>query len=395
MPRIKRQHLPKHILIPDTNILWFEKKDVCVSPEFTEFWSNYSAKYEIELVLPAVVKGELLYQHTSSALAALDRINAQFENISSLANKAYKHRVNAKRVRGDVSKKFDAWISSLSAKIAETPVETINWSNLIENAILRRPPFTEDKDKKNEKGFRDALILETVCSIANFREKIDVAFISNDAILIQAAKDRLKNNKRLSFYESIDEFSSYLRLLHEELTNEFVQAIQKRARNKFHSEKDPSCLIYRDKIISAIREEHASQFTAPVPMRSLSKALSSSPLSIKENWEEYSEEVIWIRAPSFVELEGESNFIWDSRIIFVQLFKYNGPGGRGSLLGGVTVPGQENFRKIEFKVMWNAIVGKDARFRKMGVKNFELVEKKFELASEKEKSRYGVEPKVE
>jgi hypothetical protein len=61
MPRIKRQHPPKHILIPDTNILWYEKKDECISPDSGELWNNYGAKYEIELVIPAVAKGELLY----------------------------------------------------------------------------------------------------------------------------------------------------------------------------------------------------------------------------------------------------------------------------------------------------------------------------------------------
>lgn len=394
MPRIKRQRPPKHILIPDTNILWFEKKDVCVSPKFSEFWNNYGAKYAIELVIPAVVKGELLYQHTSSALTTLERINSQFQNLSSFANKIYKHRVNEKRVRGDINAKFNAWLSSLSAEVAQTPVDIINWNKLIESAIWRHPPFTEDKDKKNEKGFRDALILETVCSIADARGTIDIAFISDDGVLAQAAKDRLKNKKQVSFYESLDEFSSYLRLLDEELTNEFVQAIQKRARSKFHSDNDPTCLLYRDKIIKTIREQHASQFTAPIPKRTLSQALSESPFTMKENWGEYSEEGIWIRAPSFVELEGESDYIWDSRITFVQLFRYNGPGG-GGLLSGMTVPGQENLRKIEFKVIWDARVGKDARFRKMEVKKIELVEKKFEPASEEEKSRYRVEPKAE
>ncbi|MBE9582704.1 MAG: DUF4935 domain-containing protein [Proteobacteria bacterium] len=394
MPRITRKRPPKHILIPDTNILWHEKKDVCASPEFSKFWDDYGAKYEIELVLPDVVKGELLYQHTSSALTTLDRINTQFDNLSSYVSKNYKHRVNSKRVRDDVRAKFDSWILSLSAEVVETPVGQIDWGRIVQDAIWRRPPFTEDKDKKNEKGFRDALILETVCFVADKRQDTDIAFVSNDGTLIAAAKDRLKNKKQCSFYETLDELSSFLRLMDEELTNEFVQAIQKRARAKFHTEKDPSCLIYREKIIDKIRDQYAHEFASPVPMRSLGQALSGGLFSVKENWEGYGEEGIWIRAPSFVELQGESDFMWDSRVTFVQLFRYSGPGG-GGLLGGMTVPGQENLRKLEFRVIWKAQVGKDARFRKMELVDILLAEKKFEPATEKEKERYGVEPITE
>lgn len=394
MPRIKRKRPPKYILIPDTNILWHEKKDVCASPEFSKFWHDYGAKYEIELVLPDVVNGELLYQHMLSALTTLDRINTQFDNLSIYANKNYKHSVNSKRVRDDVKAKFNSWISSLPAEVVETPVDLIDWGNIVHDAIWRRPPFTEDKDKKNEKGFRDALILETVCFIADNRQNTDIAFVSNDGALITAAKDRLKNNKQCSFYETLDEFSSFLRLLDEELTNEFVQAIQKRARAKFHTEKDLSCLLYREKVIIKIRDQYAPQFKSPVPMRTFRQALSGGPISIKGNWEEYSDEGVWIRAPSFVELQGESDFVWDSRVTFVQLFRYSGPGG-GTLLTGMTVPEQENLRKLEFQVTWKAQVGRDARFRKMEVVDIELAEKKFEIASEEEKEQYSVKPITE
>ncbi|MCU7845332.1 MAG: DUF4935 domain-containing protein [Candidatus Thiodiazotropha sp. (ex Monitilora ramsayi)] len=391
MPRIKRKRPPKHVLIPDTSILWYQEKDLCVCPEFTAFWDEYGVKYEIDLIIPEVVRGELLYQHTTTALKTLERINKQFDNLSGVANKRYGHRVNPNRVRNDVGVKFDTWISSVSATIFDTPIADIDWRQLIQNAIWRHLPFIEDKDKRNEKGFRDALILETVISIVSSNPHTDIAFISNDTDLLSATKKRLKPENKCSFYETLDEFSSFLRLLDEQLTNEFVQAIQKRAREKFHSEKDSSCIIYRDNIVSKIREQFESEFAPPIPSRSLGLALASSPSPITERWDKYSSEGIWIRAPSFVELHGESEFVWDSRVTFVQLFKYSGPGGGGLILG-MTVPGQENLRKLEFRVTWKAHVGKDARFRKMETLDIQLSDRKFEPATDQEKDRYGVQP---
>lgn len=394
MPTIKRKRPPKHILIPDTNILWHEKKDKCVAPAFSKFWEDYGAKYEIELVLPEVVLGELLYQHTTSALTTLERINTQFENLSSFASRDYKHRVNSKRVRHDVEAKFASWISSLSAAIVKTPVDQIDWSKIIEDAIWRRPPFTEDKDKKNEKGFRDALILQTVCFIADSRE-MDIAFVSNDSLLIAATKERLREKKQCSFYETLDEFSSYLRLLDEKLTNEFVQAIQRRARARFFAQNDPSCLYRRETITRKIRDQFASEFVFPGPTRVLSQALQGvlSGGSFSK-WEEASAEGIWIKKPSFIELQGESDFVWDSRVTFVQLFRYVGPSG-GGLLGSMLISEQENLRKLEFKVLWRARVGKDAKFRKIELIDIALAERKFEPASEEDKERYGVAPITE
>jgi len=255
MPKIKRKRPPSHVLIPDTNILWHEKKDSCASPEFNDFWDDYSAKYDIELVLPDVVRGELLYQHTSSALITLNRINTQFENLSNYANKSYSHRVQPQRVRNDIETKFDSWLSTINAEVAETPINIIDWRRLINDAVWRISPFTEEKDKKNEKGFRDAIILETVVDLAKTKPDTNIAFVTNDSDLLSATNRRLSDNKYLSFYETLDEFASFLRLLDEKFTNEFIQAIQKRARLRFFNPKDQTCLLYKERIISNIREQ--------------------------------------------------------------------------------------------------------------------------------------------
>ncbi len=56
-----------HIAILDTNILWDKDPANFVSPEFEGFWSTFSKNTKINLYIPEMVKGELLYQLTRPA----------------------------------------------------------------------------------------------------------------------------------------------------------------------------------------------------------------------------------------------------------------------------------------------------------------------------------------
>jgi hypothetical protein len=66
---VRKEEVPPHIVIPDTNVLWNKDKSVAVNPEFDEFWEEFSSKSNLELIIPDVVKGELLFQQSSSSKA--------------------------------------------------------------------------------------------------------------------------------------------------------------------------------------------------------------------------------------------------------------------------------------------------------------------------------------
>ena len=50
------------MVITDTSAVWHEDKHFVVDPEFDKFWKNYADQFGFELVIPEVVKGELLFQ---------------------------------------------------------------------------------------------------------------------------------------------------------------------------------------------------------------------------------------------------------------------------------------------------------------------------------------------
>lgn len=383
MAKIRRKLPPKHILVPDTEVLWHDEKDVAVSPNFTAFWEEYGDRYEIELAIPSVVFGELVYQHTTSALKALERANHQFDRLSAIANNNYKHKIGEGKVRRDVEKKLRNWSTSIGATIVETPVDSIDWSELIDSALWRKPPFLEDK--KTEKGFRDSLILETVCDISKGSPDPNVVFISGDTLLIQGCDRKRTDGAQFATHESITGFSSFLRLLDEELTKDFVTSIQARARTKFHSDGDDSCLVYREDLISKIREDHADDLNNPDNDGNVGGLLTAAlTIPTGSKWAPVSEERVWIVTPSFIRIDGKHDFVWESQILFVRLYEFTGR--TTGLLSPIAR--ERRLLRVSFDIVWTARVDSSGRFRRMTVNSVELDAKTFKAPSSDEIRRY-------
>ena len=384
---IERKRVARHILVTDTNILWHDDKSICVSPKFQDFWDRNANDYVIDLFLPEVVRGELLFQHTTSARKTLKRANEEFERLSAVTAYNYTHRVTEKKISSDVEKKLNSWMLLSGCQVFDTPVNSIDWQRLISDAIWREKPFVEDKN--SEKGFRDALIVETTVAIADAYSNVNLAFISSDKLVLDAAKSRL--DQRCNCYETIEEFETYLKLTDEKLTSDFVKAIQVRARQKFHDENDTSCLLYREKLTRNIREIYEIDLLPPVT--GVANSLLHGLQTPKNRWVPASDDGVWIRAPEFLKLENDNEFYWRSKIIFVQLFKYEG-NQTGGLLSETTLPGDSKLRKVEFPVIWKSKVAKNGRFLSTEFLEFDESETIFEPITDEESEHYGIEADV-
>lgn len=382
---IKKKIVPKHILVVDTNELWQEIKNDVISEDFEIFWLEYAEKFSLELNIPEVVVGEILFQHSNSALKALGRANKQFDNMSRIAKQKYKHTITSRKVKKDVEKKLNAWLKSKSAIVTETPVTTIEWEKLIEKSIWREQPFTEDPN--TEKGFRDALILETLKNICENQTELEIAFVSRDNLLRETAIEDLKHRDNLTCFESLEQFSSYLKLLDEKLTTAFIKSIQKRAKEKFFNASKNTGLLIDQDIPQFIRDHFSSHLSNPstnalLGLATLSRSPASSP---SPEWEELSDEGVWIQSPSFEELKEGNEYHWSSIVSFVQLFKYN-----STTIAGLMSPrnGQINIRIMPFIARWKANVKVDGRFQKIEFIEVEPGDKKFEVPTSDDIERY-------
>lgn len=388
-PSIQRQAPPEHLVVLDSNILWCEDKSIVVATELEEFWSSHAPEFALTLVVPEVVRGELLFQQTTSALKALAKANAEFERLSAVAGERYAHRVTEQRVRQGVEARLDRWLQQRRARIEPTPIAAINWSRLISDAIWRNAPFEQDpKNQDFEKGFRDALVLETVrhLSTSNTPPR-RLAFITADGVLREATAVAVSAQPRSVCYESLAELSSYLRLTKERLDEQFVAAIQTRATKRFLSRGDQHSLYYEAAIREEIRARFAADFAKPAPEND-EISLFASASSHGVQWDAVTNESIRIHAAQFDHLEGSHQFFWKTPVKFRQCFRCSWPPSEA--LQGVKFP--ERLRTLTFDVMWKSRVKSDGRFHDLAVVDFNRSAKQFTSFDERELRLLGLRP---
>lgn len=86
-----------HIAILDTSILWDDDPANLLNPEFEGFWNTFSNNTKINLYIPEVVKGELLYQINRSAIKSIDKINSSMDTIYRVTGKHYRHKMGVRQ----------------------------------------------------------------------------------------------------------------------------------------------------------------------------------------------------------------------------------------------------------------------------------------------------------
>ena len=139
MGRIRKEKPKPHILIPDTSAIWHEDKHHCVDPEFDSFWAAYADQFGFELVIPEVVRGELLFQHTTSAIKSLRRANQAISDIVRVTQRQYSHRITEQRVKHEVEHKFRQWELKHHAKNLKQPSQLNILARTYSKSSLERP----------------------------------------------------------------------------------------------------------------------------------------------------------------------------------------------------------------------------------------------------------------
>lgn len=388
MPKVRRVPLPIHVVVPDTNILWDKDKKNPVSPDFDAFWKKNIPRIRLTLAVPEVVCGELHFQQATSAIKAAESVSEQIGLVSGITNVKYETRLDHQKIRKQVGDKLQKWVKGLNGVVIKTPVESIDWSKLVQDAIWRKEPFTfAPKDKDGEKGFRDALILETLLCVCeeNKEKSNNVVFLCNDFLLKTAAENRLKQNSKVLIFESLTEFDAYIKLTQQQLTDKFVKSIRHHARSKFFTADDRSTIYYRDNIKQAIKEKYADELSIVTN----SSQYAGGLLGLAQPYQRtVTDERWWVNATRFDELIAPREYHWISRITVARLL--NGSMARGGLAQAI-LQSREEIQLIEFDIKWKANVKADGRFHDISVIDIIKVESIQEPTTEDAMARWKLQ----
>jgi hypothetical protein len=374
-----------HILVPDSNVLFAKEIAQVVRDSFSENLKKCRDLATVKLCIPEVVREEIIFQKFHTACKSNENANISLKNLATVTKThAPKPRSEA-YLKSRVRAVFNEWAKANDARTVKTPYTHIKWSKLAEAAIWHRPPFSppNENDLESEKGFRDALILETFRDICRMNPNECVVLLTNDKLLRQAAES-LRLSGKVSFCDGIQEFWSSLKLLHDNRTKEFANALLANAPKAFYEQGNLNCIYYKCKIVDEVEKRFGKTLNNPqevyfrptpatlpglpfgnptvsfgnpgLPIGNPTLPLVSVPIgnnifeTITRNWKPASEEKIYIHNTNLQDTKDERT-IWQTRLEFVRAFGIDGPS-----TGLVPVLGMDDRVRIApIDVIWDAL----------------------------------------
>jgi len=396
MPSNKKAVHDSHILIVDTNVLWCEDKKPAVNPEVEEFLEKYSSYTDLKFHIPSVVYGETQFLQTTSAIKLHEKALDINSKLSGIIDKKIGSSVSKNSIHKLIDKKINNWMKKYKVTIVETPYSKIDWSKISHDSIWRKDTFVSDeknKDKNNremEKGFRDRLILETVYNLAVSNKTNKVAFITNDTLLKECTNRRLENLTNFSIYDSLVEFSTYLKLNHEKLTDKFIKSILIKASKKFFTKNNQESLYYKQEIYSKAIDSYGKFIDDPClsyPNQTLHELFSPG-----EEWKPIKKSQWFISPPEFIDITNINTYNWLSKIKLAIIFKKETQ-LRSELINQIAPPPPPTYKVlyIEFSISWSAKVYKNGSFHDAKIKEIVMSSNVFKGIEQNELAYYQIQ----
>lgn len=189
-----------HVLL-DTNIYMM---DLTFSKPEHEALKNYLSMTNSKLLLPEVISSEVYKNIETSAMKELRKMKGLYAAKVGLIPDT----INVEQVSLALKEKFDKLVKEM--KFSSIDNKNIDLQNLIDKSLAEAPPF-----KSQGRGFRDALIWESLLKYLNSTVETQVAFITNNSSdfgsgeLKPELKDeliKLNLQERVHFFNSLGEF---------------------------------------------------------------------------------------------------------------------------------------------------------------------------------------------
>jgi PIN domain len=243
-----------HIFL-DTNALFTEAADRLIAVELGEFILKSSENdLDTRWYIPSVVTGERRFQMFERA----KRLLPQLDRVEKLLghNLGITEDVLSTRVDDAIKRQIEAH------KLNEVGFDQsiVDWQDMVRKSILRQPPF---EGGESEKGFRDAIVLETFCQLVSDLPKSSqicrIILLSNDGRLVEAAQERMVERSNVTLAKDLDAVKTIMNALASKITQDAVSALLPRAFDLFFKPNEDKTLYYTSGIREKIRSTFAKE----------------------------------------------------------------------------------------------------------------------------------------
>jgi hypothetical protein len=255
--RRKRQHRELRVVF-DTNILFNETASDLLRREAANLINQ--SKYpdlSIRWYLPDVVRMERQFQMQRVALGLL----APLERVETLLG----HKLNiTKEILVDrVVKVIEQKQTELGLMTLKPDYASLDWERLVIDSAFRRAPF---QDGKTEKGFRDALVVESFLHLVSESPKTAkvcrVVLVTADGLLTEAVQARIAGSTNVAVFASLEELRGLINTLVSEVDEAFLAVLRAKAKNLFFIVKDESTYLYKLRVQERLKEKFEAELSA-------------------------------------------------------------------------------------------------------------------------------------
>jgi len=237
--------------VVDTNCLFTEAADRILSHPAEEVIQDTisSESPEVKWYIPEIVVAERKFQMRQRALILLKSV----ERLETLLG--HKLGINEEILEQRIELAISRQLEPLGVRRLEIDTAKVDWEDIIERAGTRKPPFEAEK----EKGFRDALILESFSQLATKLPKSStttrIILVTQDALLGAAFGDKFSGHSNVRMEPNMDSLLSLVNTLRSEISEQDVQKLLPRAQQLFYEKGNKSSFYYKGEIWKKIREK--------------------------------------------------------------------------------------------------------------------------------------------
>jgi hypothetical protein len=220
---------PSIHIVFDSNKLYTRELFELLPAELKRFVKSLNTKtsVNVSLYLPWVAKAERQFQMMSAARAILPDVN-KVERLLGASFNVTEEKLDA-RIEDIIS----GQLREYGIEIIELDSANVKWQELIKQAVFRTHPFQKGD---TEKGFRDAIVLESFCQLhqrLQLSPPNRIVLVSRDALLCEAATKRLEGRHEVSIVDTVNEVGTILSAAMAHLDQAKAERIVERAHERF------------------------------------------------------------------------------------------------------------------------------------------------------------------
>jgi len=208
--------------------------------------------FSTNLYLPEVVKREWQRYYAINANAHHDAIRIATKQLGFMNIRT------AKQPEFDLEKtnrKSQKILKDLGFKFIPTPHDKIDFKNLIELALTKKPPFVPLDD--TDKGFKDAVIAHTAVEHAKRHPSRKAVFITSDKLLTAYLKNITSELPNFKIFKEFKDFIEEMKLKNNALSKDLTN----KASEAFFVEDSKTGFYYEMGVNATLKKDYATKFS--------------------------------------------------------------------------------------------------------------------------------------